>query len=105
LASFDPRREAFAEIVACHKTSELFALDLKPLGNSHVESARDGGDDTADRARRMSDDAPRQAALPSMLIAMALSRSRPVNVALVKWLPSTSSRASQSEMKRRRSWG
>jgi len=31
----------------------------------------------------VSDDAPRQAALPSMLIAMALSRSRPVNAALV----------------------
>jgi hypothetical protein len=29
----------------------------------------------------------RQAALPSMLIAMALSRSRPVNAALMNWLP------------------
>ena len=67
LASFDPRREAFGEIVACHQGGELLALDLKPLGNCHVEAARDRGDDAADRARRMSDDAPRQAALPSMM--------------------------------------
>jgi hypothetical protein len=73
--------------MACNEAGELLALDLRSLGNSHVEAARDRGDDAADRARPMSDDAPRQAALPSMLIAMALSRSRPVNAALVNWLP------------------
>jgi hypothetical protein len=40
-----------------------------------------------ERQSRSTKTLSRQAALPSMLIAMALSRSRPVNAALVNWLP------------------
>ena len=43
--------------MARYQRGELFALDLQPLGDTHVQSARDRGDDSADRERRMPDDA------------------------------------------------
>jgi hypothetical protein len=40
-----------------------------------------------DRQSRSTNTLSRHAPLPSMLMAMALSVSRPVNAALVNWLP------------------
>jgi glutathione S-transferase len=58
--ALDPSIDAFFEIVARHQRGELLALDLQALTDSHVQSARDRGDDAADRARRMPDNAAGQ---------------------------------------------